>query len=80
MSEWQPIETAPRDLTLIDCMRDGVRWTDCHFSPRHKCFVMKHGYPSMITVFNPQPTHWMPRPPGLEDPYTGGNTGKAVEP
>lgn len=74
---WLPIETAPRDRTLFDVMREGVRWTDCHYSPRYKCVVRVHGYPSMTTIFRPQPTHWMPRPTGLTDPYTGGTTGKA---
>ncbi|BBC99130.1 hypothetical protein [Sphingobium sp. YG1] len=76
--EWQPIETAPRDRTLIDCLRDEIRWTDCHFEPRLNCFVRIHGYPSMTEVFTPQPSHWRPRPDGLVDPYTGGKTGKAM--
>ena len=74
---WRPVDTAPRDRTLIDMMRDGTRWTDCHFEPRYNCFVRVHGYPSVTSVFRPQPTHWMPRPGGLLDPYTGGTTGKA---
>lgn len=76
---WLPIDSAPRDRTLFDVMRDGIRWTDCHFEPRYNCIVRVHGYPSVTTVFKPQPTHWMPRPGGLVDPYTGGTTGKAMD-
>lgn len=77
--DWRPIDSAPRDMTLIDCMRDEIRFTDCHWSPHHRCFVRKHGYPAVTEVFIPQPTHWRPRPVGLADPYTGGNTGKATD-
>lgn len=76
---WLPIDSAPRDRTLFDVMRDGIRWTDCHFEPRYNCIMRVHGYPSVTTVFRPQPTHWMPRPGGLVDPYTGGNIGKAMD-
>ena len=76
---WRSIETCPKDRTLFDAMRDGIRWTDCHYSPRFKCVVRVHGYPSVTTLFKPQPTHWMPRPGGLFDPYTGGTTGKAMD-
>ena len=44
VDDWLPIETAPRDRTLIDVAREGIRWTDCHFSTRMKVFVQVHGY------------------------------------
>lgn len=70
---WQPIETAPEgdedSGPLFDVTWAGERHrylpvprreTDC-FKERG-VIKRKHGYPSLITVFNPQPTHWMPLP------------------
>jgi hypothetical protein len=73
MSEWQPIETAPRDGTEIDLWASGRRWADCHWhlgewlrwqsdsvdeEPTHKRIAF--------------PTHWMPLPPA-----PGGDAGEA---
>lgn len=61
MSEWQPIETAPRDGTpiLVGCVGRGVliaTWYE-----RMKCFS------EAITGTDlwgaKTPTHWMPLPP-----------------
>lgn len=65
MSEWKPIETAPRDGTKVllgrfskGCEHDGrirVDWWRTH---------MKAGYTG-FGHFNPEywpPTHWMPLP------------------
>lgn len=62
---WQPINTAPKgndedgpffevawageDRHVIDCHRVG------------DTIKLKHGYPAIWTVFNPQPTHWRPK-------------------
>lgn len=72
MSEWQPIETAPKDGTNVDlwakCWRaqadDFVyqRFTDCWWTKgdsmtgRHEHWV---GFESLSWY----PTHWMPLPP-----------------
>jgi hypothetical protein len=61
----QAIETCPKDGTLFDaywfddegCFR---RMADCHFA--NNAVQRTHGYPTMRTVFRPQPTHWTPRP------------------
>lgn len=68
MSEWKPIESAPKDGTLImgweakhpDISRF-VRWGQIGFSPS----VMAWVTPSKCAVSYP-PTHWMelPEPPG----------------
>jgi hypothetical protein len=55
MSEWQPIETVPKDGSLFDAWIKGRRITDCHFE--RGAVMKKHGYPAVWTVFNPQPTH-----------------------
>jgi hypothetical protein len=52
MSDWQPIETAPKDGTVIR-IRQG-RW-----SPHHARW--KDGYWQSIEYTGTQhPTHWMP--------------------
>lgn len=59
MSEWQPIETAPKDGTsFLACV--GIWQTVCHWHP--------HGHWSSVgAVYSPypsdeQPIHWMPLP------------------
>lgn len=74
---WQPIETAPEgndtDGPLFDVTWLGEqhrylplpsRAIDCY---RERGTVkMKHGYPAVTTIFNPQPTHWMAHPGAAE--------------
>lgn len=63
MSEWQPIETAPKDGTpiLVACPYssgvavENVRWID---RPRARGWRF-HNYGPALGV---QPTHWMPLP------------------
>ena len=63
MSDWQPIETAPKDIELILLYQDGygVRagyWDDvtsdvpCWFAAETQ----------LITAGKFRPTHWMPLP------------------
>ncbi len=74
MSEWQEVETAPRDGSFVDLWvhdslrQDGERWTDCHF--RNDRWFTAEGDPvapySWLWV-----THWMPLP----TPPAGGGGG-----
>ncbi len=75
MSEWQPIETAPKDGTWF-LMTDGRRMLVAHWHRHHPSFVA--AYPNGIhgSWLSPQdgtelgieaadldlPTHWMPLP------------------
>ncbi len=62
MSEWQTIETAPKDVEiLVNTPADGVVSS-----------VFKHGcWQKLTTVYggdlNNEPTHWMPLPDPPED-------------
>lgn len=54
MSDWQPIETAPKDGTVIDLWsRDFGRLTDEWWDIEDQCWAL-----SGIA----RPTHWMPIP------------------
>jgi hypothetical protein len=68
--EWQPIETAPEGDEVNGPFFDVLWAGETHRYlpvPRREidCFCSggfvqrKHGYPSMTTLFRPQPTHWM---------------------
>jgi hypothetical protein len=74
MMEWMPIDSAPewdgKTGPFIDVTWAGVahrylpvprRETDCFCE--NGLIMRKHGYPSVLTIFDPQPTHWMPLPP-----------------
>lgn len=62
MSEWQPIETAPRDGTRVILAWDGVRVG--YFLDNSASIKPWSGWkvPSMETWPKGQPTHWMPLP------------------
>jgi hypothetical protein len=56
---WQPIETAPKDGTLIDLWTPAGRLTDYGWGlDGAECWTHPDGY-----VADAQPTHWMPLPP-----------------
>ena len=68
MMDWQDIETAPKDGTLVDLWADGQRFPDCHFqeylahaAPGHwrqsTTGMPKQGYSLFENI-----THWMPLP------------------
>lgn len=75
---WQPIETAPKDGSIIDLLCEDGRWADCYWgAPEHCCGEAGqycdsewHGAPdgwvwSTMNEFLPSeepPTHWMPVP------------------
>ena len=75
MSKWQPIETAPKDGTIVDLWfplldDDGdyeeedivlSRVADCHFSKKGNCWVNDVGF-NLEIDFDGPPTYWMPLP------------------
>lgn len=74
MSEWQPIETAPRDGTaiLVCAQSDHDEWNfmavfwcipDCH---QRGWAVISHGFREFSCFVSP--THWMPLPAAPEAP------------
>lgn len=82
MSEmkWQPIETAPRDGTVIDlwcggriCDARWMTWPTATDDPETYCWwapePTAYGYAVVweMTQLGLEPTHWMPLPPTPED-------------
>jgi hypothetical protein len=72
---WQPIETAPRDGTDVDCWVGSHRLDNCFFGkPHHECLSEYcDSCPADLNVerwrwsFGSEPvnpTHWMPIPSG----------------
>ncbi len=41
---------------------DGRRAIDCHWDAAHKRVVLRHGYPTVLTIFRPQPKWFMSCP------------------
>jgi hypothetical protein len=69
MSEWQPIETAPKDGTrILACVagREGVEIV-AHATHKHRGPPWREHY-SLGRVCWHQPSHWMPLP---TPPVTG---------
>lgn len=69
MSEWQPIETAPRDGTRVILGANGVSWYG-YYLDNSKSRAPWSGWrvPSMEPDPGCQPTHWQPLP---DPPKTG---------
>ena len=66
MSEWQLIETAPKDGTWI-CLTDGktvapAYWGPTYFSYDPDWIVYSHRSDSEGVHLKGAPTHWMPLP------------------
>ena len=64
MSEWQPIETAPRDgaPVLIACVGEcGTKWMYVAWSKRSAWRFCERKDGSYYAVHD-TPTHWMPLP------------------
>ena len=73
MSEWQPIETAPKDGTLIlawdGCQHDICEWWDGSISGVRGPSERDAGWWIDNDRGEMKPTHWQPLP---DPPYTPG--------
>lgn len=56
--EWQPIESAPKDGTVVDLWVDGGREADCRW--RGGAWVTVED--GCVWSVASDPTHWMPLP------------------
>lgn len=78
-SGWQPIETAPKDGTLIDLWVDGTRLPDCRWYAECAEWEQEPHWAQKYAETGPDcgfpvsgaPTHWMPQP---EPPTSGGSS------
>lgn len=63
-SEWQPIETAPKDKKIILACREVEigRWDDDSFSKKPRPFWNRWSVFGVSRERANQPTHWMPLP------------------
>lgn len=69
MSEWQPIETAPRDGRAIMLANAGGAWIGKYMSsyrsgyvPDNPWFSLMLNHDHMCSKLGVIPTHWMPMP------------------
>jgi hypothetical protein len=62
--QWQPIETAPKDGTVVDLLIAGKRFVDCWWRKDEGAWDCDGGY--SLHVRSSDPTHWMPIPEGPE--------------
>lgn len=62
--DWQPIETAPKDGTVVLGYRNG-KYANAHRVQRDDCEMWSFGQVSGDVARFPEckPTHWMPLPP-----------------
>lgn len=69
MSEWQPIETAPKDGTVVDIWAYGHRLPDVQFCGDDTTpgWYFVYDY-SELAAFDGDATHWMPLPDPPENP------------
>lgn len=65
MSEWLPIDTAPKDGTKIDVWQRDLRYTNAFWSGTEECWCIDgpHGpeEPTPLAIA-PAVSHWMPVP------------------
>lgn len=68
-ARWQPIETAPRDRTLIDLWA-GERIANCAWNVPSKCWAERVGasFDGKHWAVVNNPTHWMPLPAAPANP------------
>lgn len=65
MTQWQPIESAPKDGTKVDLWTfNGERWCDCWWHKGQEAWASDWSCQSErgFVIRYGQPTHWMPLP------------------
>ena len=73
VSDWRPIETAPKDGTVVDlwAVENGVgeRWTDCRWAEQFNAYAGQRANRKYIWAWwhsdytvDGNITHWMPLP------------------
>ena len=67
MGEWQPIETAPMDGTVVDIFAHGARQTNVRYLANEKTPGWYFVYDGALAGFKEGASHWMPLPPPPED-------------
>ena len=67
---WQPIETAPRDGTLIDLWSSRERIANCAWNVPSACWAERIGvgFGGKHWAVVSAPTHWMPLPAAPANP------------
>ena len=68
MDKWQPIETAPKDGSIVTTGRKSwAEWMDPLYPLSSKFdggkWLTDFGDKVGWAPFDPQPTHWLPSPP-----------------
>ena len=69
MTDWKPIETAPKDGTIVDLWVGSERIADCYFEREAWRHWWIGGFDQMDSVkIDGEPSHWMqiPSPPERE--------------
>jgi hypothetical protein len=65
---WQPIETAPKDGTVIDLWCGGERYADCQWYKNEWREYRYDDFDSLALLpVERLPTHWMPLPTAPKD-------------
>lgn len=61
---WQPMETAPKDETLVDLWLDGRRIVDRYWSRLHSSWAGTEwrGRHTVTVIHYDEPAYWMPAP------------------
>jgi hypothetical protein len=66
MSDWQPIETAPKDCEILIARHNRIsiaKWDDDRHAKRPKPYWNDHSFNGVTFMRNIQPDYWHPLPP-----------------